>query len=132
MKALLILFAAAATIGPPLPRPEPERIDIGDKPSVQLVTSSGTTITIENDDRSGSQVIYLAPADKRPARILTIHGKNHPGVELRTERDNIVTVLWDFDGDGLPNFRRVYERRGSSLHQIKAEELHWAATPSDK
>lgn len=115
---------------PPTQRQKPETIDITSRPVVELLTKSGASILVETS--ADGQVIEVYSSDKKYSRTLAFSWKQSREVESGVVRDQTITKLYDSNGDGLPDGRKVFTKNDNGQFiLLSSEKLQWSATPDE-
>jgi hypothetical protein len=132
MKTLFAVGALLATIPPPPAMPPAEQIDVGAKPFVEFVGLGDAKVQIRHEEAEG----FLGIAASYPEGSgvgFSFQRRRFGGMWIEARDGENLSVLFDNDGDGLPEVRHVYLITKSGDREIlKIEVLDWTVRESTK
>ena len=124
MKLVFVIPVLLAMIPTPPPGNPPLPIDVNGKENFELVGVGAAKIQIRSQKESETLVTsYLATGT-----VVFTHfsGGRLNGMFIQRQFGEVKTVLFDNDGDGLPEVRHTFDVRADGEQRLtKIERLQW-------
>ena len=118
----LVIAAISAPVGL-----QTGRVDISGKQHWKLVGAGNAAIEVDSPGSGCDLSIVVTYPDGD--HFVTLFEKHQlSGVMMERRVGNMVTILYDDDGDGMPEMRRVFKVMGpDDKRLISAERLKWTS-----